>query len=127
MIVKKKLAGGLLQTGKVIRAAVNNPGFKSLSKNIQKRLKDSLEDQNLAKSATKYEKARALLGALKNFTKQKNFPKRLRDEAKKAITEVKKYQTKKRIEASEYMKSKGATKNFKGGLIRKPKLAKRGF
>jgi hypothetical protein len=25
------------------------------------------------------------------------------------------------------MKSKGATKNFKGGLIRKPKLAKRGF
>jgi hypothetical protein len=107
MIVKKKLAGGLLQTGKVIRAAVNNPGFKSLSKNIQKRLKDSLEDQNLAKSATKYEKARAILGALKNFTKQKNFPKRL--------------------EAVEYMKSKGATKNFKGGLIRKPKLAKRGF
>ena len=69
MIVRRKFAGGLLKTGKVIRAAVNNPGFKSLGKKIQKRLKDSLEDQNLAKSATKYEKARALLGALKNFTK----------------------------------------------------------
>ena len=127
MIVKKKLAGGLLQTGKVIRAAVKNPGFKSLSKTIKETIKDTLEDQNLAKTATKYEKARAILGALKNFTKQKNFPKKLRDQAEKAITEVKKYQTKKRIEASEYMKSKGATKNFKGGLIRKPKLAKRGF
>ena len=127
MIVRRKFAGGLLKTGKVIRAAVNNPGFKSLSKNIQKTLKDSLEDQNLAKSATKYEKARALLGALKNFTKQKNFPQTLRDQAKKAITEVKKYQTRKKTEAVEYLKSKGATKNFKGGLIRKPKLAKRGF
>ena len=127
MIVRRKFAGGLLKTGKVIRAAVNNPGFKSLSKGIRETLKKNLEDQNLAKSATKIEKAGALLRALKNFTKQKNFPKILRDDAKKAITEVKKYQKQKRTEATEYMKSKGATKNFKGGLIRKPKLAKRGF
>lgn len=127
MIVRRKLAGGLLQTGKVIRAAVNNPGFKSLSKKIRKRLKDSMEDQNLAKTATKYEKGRALLNALKNFSKEKNFPKSLRDQAKKAITEVKKYQRQKQAEAFGYLTSKGATKNFKGGLIRKPKLAKRGF
>ncbi len=127
MIVRRKLAGGLLQTGKIIRAAVNNPGFKNLSKGIQETLKKSMKDQNLAKSATKIEKAGALLRALKNFQRNNNFSKNLRDSAKKAITEVKKYQKQKRTEATEYMKSKGATKNFKGGLIRKPKLAKRGF
>tara|TARA_Y100000114_G_C11680334_1_gene288290 strand:- start:133 stop:516 length:384 start_codon:yes stop_codon:yes gene_type:complete len=127
MIVRKKLAGGLLQTGKVIRAAVNNPGFKRLGKNIQRTLKEALEDQNLAKSATKYEKAGALLKALKNFRKEKFFTKSQKDSAGKAISELKKYQKQKRTEAVEYMRSKSATKNFKGGLIRKRKLAKRGF
>ena len=127
MIVRKKLAGGLIQTGKVIRAAVNNPGFKRLGKSIQQTFKDALEDQNLAKSATKYEKARALIKALKNFRKEKIFTKSQKDSAGKAISELKKYQKQKRTEATEYMKSKTATKNFKGGLIRKPKLAKRGF
>jgi len=127
MIVRKKLAGGLLQTGKVIRAAVNNPGFKRLGKNIQRTFKEAYKDQNLAKTATKFEKARALIKALSNFKKEKFFTKAQKDSAGKAISELKKYQKQKKTEGIEYVKSKTATKNFKGGLIRKPKLAKRGF
>ena len=112
---KKFFAGGLLKTGPVIRQAVNNPEFKNLKKRIinflDKAYKSKNGDPYLKKQEFKVRTGDALEKAMNNFVKEKGFSKENIESGKKALQEIKKYNQQKKMEAKEYILSKGKTKN----------------
>ena len=112
---KKFLSGGLLKTGPVIREAVKNPGFKDLKKRItnflDKAYKGKDRDPYLKKQEFKVRTGEALEKAMSNFVKEKGFSKKNIESGKKALEQIKKYNQQKKLEAREYIKSKGKTKN----------------
>ena len=112
---KKFFLGGLLKTGSVIRTAVKNPGFKDLKKRITKFLDKRYEGKNrdpyLKKQEFKVRTGEALEKAMSNFVKEKGFSKKNIESGKKALEQIKKYNQQKKLEAREYIASKGKTKN----------------
>ena len=112
---KKFLLGGLLKTGPVIRTAVKNPGFKDLKKRItnflDKAYKGKDRDPYLKKQEFKVRTGEALEKAMSNFVKEKGFSKKNIESGKKALEQIKKYNQQKKLEAREYISSKGKTKN----------------
>ena len=59
----------------------------------------------------KIRKGEALETAMKNFVKSKRFNKSNTDQASRAVKQLEKYNKQKKLEAKEYLKSKGKTKN----------------
>ena len=112
---KKFLSGGLLKTGSVIKEAVKNQGFKDLKGRIKKFMKAAYKggekDKYLEKQEFKLRKGMALEKAMGNFVKSKSFSKKNIESGKKALEQIKKYNKLKRLEAREYIKSKGKPKN----------------
>ena len=113
MYRKRYLAGGLIKTGKVIREAVKNEVFKKLKTRIKNFLDDAYEgkDKTLKRQEFKIRKGEALETAMKNFVKSKRFNKSNTDQASRAVKQLEKYNKQKKLEAKEYLKSKGKTKN----------------
>jgi len=135
MIVRKKyLAGGLIRglAGQIIKRVVKGPKYKALAKEIKKRA-DKLykgQDQTLKRHEVKIRKMKPMEEGLRDVVSSKGFSSKLpkvKEAATKALERVQKFTKQKKLEAREYIQSKGRKKHFKGGLIRKPKLAKRGF
>ncbi len=112
---KKFLRGGLLTTGSVIRKAVKSQGFKDLKKRINKfmdkRYKGKNRDEILKKQENKVRKGEALEKAMGNFVKQKTFSKSNIESGKRALDALRKYNDKLKLQAREYIKSKGKKKN----------------
>lgn len=137
MIVRKKLLGGL------IRSRAVRDIFREHIK-PSRMYQEVLQDFKTG-AATKADKIRTALTGLKAYAKayykqslkaqkaDKNPKtragrKKLMRELAFGINQLKKSVEKaKASEISKEMTKRGIKKNFKGGLIRKPKLAKRGF
>lgn len=137
MIVRKKLLGGL------IRSRAVRDIFREHIK-PSRMYQEVLQDFKTG-AATKADKIRTALTGLKAYAKayykqslkaqkaDKNPKtragrKKLMRELAFGINQLKKSVDKaKASEISKEMTKRGIKKNFKGGLIRKPKLAKRGF
>ena len=137
MIVRKKLLGGL------IRSRAVRDIFREHIK-PSRMYQEVLQDFKTG-AATKADKIRTALTGLKAYAKayykqslkaqkaDKNPKtragrKKLMRELAFGINQLKKSVDKaKASEISKEMTKRGIKKNFKGGLIRRPKLAKRGF
>jgi hypothetical protein len=137
MIVRKKLIGGLLRS-RAVRDI-----FREHIK-PSRMYKEVLEDFKTG-AATKADKIRTAITGLRAYAnayykqslkaqkadknpKTRKGRKKLMRELAFGINQLKKSANKaKASEVSKEMTKRGIKKNFKGGLIRKPKLAKRGF
>ena len=137
MIVRKKLIGGLLRS-RAVRDI-----FREHIK-PSRMYKEVLEDFKTG-AATKADKIRTAITGLRAYAneymkqtiraqkadknpKTRKSRKKLMRELAFGINQLKKSANKaKASEVSKEMTKRGIKKNFKGGLIRKPKLAKRGF
>ena len=112
---RKYLIGGLIKTGSVIRTAVKNPAFRSLKTRIKKFLDERYDgigrDKYLKKQEYKVRKGEALEKAMSNFVKEKRFSKASIESGKRALDALKKYNDKLKLQAREYIKSKGKKKN----------------
>lgn len=130
MIVRKKyLAGGLLRTAAKAVYKANKGKIKSFMKdklkgklNTTKNLRDAVNiiKDKMLKGDKKYKTGDSILdtqklyGLMKGERKLNKFLKKTQDKLK-ARKDLKK------------LKSEGRKPNFKGGLIRKPKLAIKGY
>jgi hypothetical protein len=130
MIVRKKyLAGGLLGTAAKAVYKANKGKIKSFMKdklkgklNTTKNLRDAVNiiKDKMLKGDKKYKTGDSILdtqklyGLMKGERKLNKFLKKTQDKLK-ARKDLKK------------LKSEGRKPNFKGGLIRKPKLAIKGY
>ena len=130
MVVRKKyLAGGLLGTAAKAVYKANKGKIKSFMKdklkgklNTTKNLKDAVNiiKDKMLKGDKRYKTGdstldtQKLYGLMKGEKKLNKFLKKTQDKLK-ARKDLKK------------LKSEGRKPNFKGGLIKKPKLAQRGF
>jgi len=129
MIRKKYLAGGLLGTGAKAVYKANKGKIKSFVKdklkgklNTTKNLRDAvniIKDKMLKgdkkfKTGDPIADTKKLHGLMKGEKQLNKFLKKTQDKIK-GTKDLKK------------LKSTGRKPNFKGGLITKPKLAKRGF
>ena len=130
MIVRKKyLAGGLLGTDAKAVYKANKGKIKSFMKdkskgklNTTKNLRDAVNiiKDKMLKGDKRYKTGDSILdtqklyGLMKGERKLNKFLKKTQDKLK-ARKDLKK------------LKSEGRKPNFKGGLIKKPRLAKRGF
>tara|TARA_A100001011_G_scaffold334256_1_gene362506 strand:- start:619 stop:1032 length:414 start_codon:yes stop_codon:yes gene_type:complete len=137
MIVRKKLIGGLLRS-RAVRDI-----FREHIK-PSRMYKEVLEDFKTG-AATKADKIRTAITGLQAYAKAyykqslkaqkadknpktRKGRKKLMRELAFGINQLKKSANKaKASEVSKEMTKRGIKKNFKGGLIRKPKLAKRGY
>ncbi len=137
MIVRKKLIGGLLRS-RAVRDI-----FREHIK-PSRMYKEVLEDFKTG-AATKADKIKTAITGLRAYAneymkqtiraqkadknpKSRKFRRKLMRELAFGINQLKKSANKaKASEVSKEMTKRGIKKNFKGGLIRKPKLAKRGF
>ena len=137
MIVRKKLIGGLLRS-RAVRDI-----FREHIK-PSRMYKEVLEDFKTG-AATKADKIRTAITGLRAYAnaymkqtiraqkadknpKTRKGRKKLMRELAFGINQLKKSANKaKASEVSKEMTKRGIKKHFKGGLIRKPKLAKRGF
>jgi flavin-dependent dehydrogenase len=137
MIVRKKLIGGLLRS-RAVRDI-----FREHIK-PSRMYKEVLEDFKTG-AATKADKIRTAITGLRAYAnayykqslkaqkadknpKTKKVRRKLMRELAFGINQLKKSANKaKASEVSKMMTARGIKKNFKGGLIVKPKLAKRGF
>jgi len=137
MIVRKKFLGGL------IRSRAVREIFREHIK-PSRMYQEVLQDFKTG-AATKADKIRTALTGLKAYAKAyykqslkaqkadknpktREGRKKLMRELAFGINQLKKSVDKaKASEISKEMTKRGIKKNFKGGLIRKPKLAKRGF
>jgi hypothetical protein len=129
MIVRRKFAGGLVIQG--LKMILKDPASKKALRDLTKFGKEA--------GASKMDINTKKAQGLKKYTKI--IEKKIREQGltnpkftKKGIKIMKDTRSKlteylkKNIEKRKAMKEAvGKTKNFKGGLIRKPKLAKRGF
>ena len=140
MIVRKKyLAGGLLRglSGQLIKRVVKGDKYKALSKKIKDFTSRAYKgkDKTLKKTETQLRKVKPMRETLEDLVKMQNTkglrystsPKAVKRVTRQALDKIKKYEKQKNLEAKEYVRSVGKTRHFKGGLITKPKLAKRGF
>jgi hypothetical protein len=129
MIVRRKFAGGLVIQG--LKMILKDPASKKALRDLTKFGKEA--------GASKMDINTKKAQGLKKYTKI--IEKKIREQGltnpkftKKGIKIMKDTRAKlteylkKNIEKRKAMKEAvGKTKNFKGGLIRKPKLARRGF
>ena len=141
MIVRKKyLLGGLIKglSGKIIKGVVKGDKYKKFSQEVKKRVSEFYKgkDKTLKKHEEKLRKIEPMEEALEDIirlqnTKQLRFStgqsKQVKDATRDALNKIKEFKKQKKAEVKAFIESKGRTKNFKGGLIKKPRLAKRGF
>ena len=129
MIIRKKLAGGLITQG--LRMILKDPASKKALKDLTKLGREAGASRfeintKKAQGLKKYTKI------IENKIKQKGLTKP--EFTKKGIKFMKdtrskltQYLKKNREKQKAMKEAVGKTKNFKGGLIKKPKLARRGF
>ena len=130
MIVRKKyFAGGLLRTAAKAVYKANKGKIKSFVKdklkgklNTTKNLRDAVNiiKNKMLKGDKKYKTGDSILDTQKLYGLMKG-EKQLNKFLKKTQDKIKVTKDLKKL------KSEGRKSNFKGGLVRKPKLAKRGF
>ena len=130
MIVRKKyLAGGLLKTGAKAVYKANKDSIKSF---VKDKLKGKLNTAKNLRDAVNIIKNRMLKGDKRSQTGDPIVDTQRLYKLFRGEKQLNKYlkSTQDKLKARKdlkKLKSKGRKPNFKGGLIRKPKLAKRGF
>jgi hypothetical protein len=130
MIVRKKyLLGGLLRTGAKSVYKANKDSIKSFMKD---KLKGKLNTAKNLKDAVNIIKNRMLKGDKRSKTGDPIVDTQQLYKMMRGEKQLNKYlkNTQDKLKARKdlkKLKSKGRKPNFKGGLIRKPKLAVKGF
>jgi len=129
MIIRKKLAGGLITQG--LRMILKDPASKKALRDLKKFGQEA--------GASRFEINTKKAEGLKKYTKiienkikekgltKPEFTKKGIKFMKDTRSKLTQYLKKNREKQKAMKEAVGKTKNFKGGLIKKPKLARRGF
>jgi len=128
MYRKRYLAGGLIKgmAGKIIKGVVKGDNYKKFSKEVKKFVKKSYKgkDKTLARHEEKLRKIKPMKEALEDVVVKYNekvrkiaTPKETKKNisvskaARDALDNLKSFEKQKKLEAKEYIQSKGKTKN----------------